>query len=76
MIHARLKRSLLLLLPICLVLLTLFFWMGYISSSLFMNALLILLSVVLMGITVRLILERDRRLHDQGNKRRSSFMKK
>ncbi len=76
MISSRLRRSLFLLLPISLLLLIIFFWAGYLSFSLFVNALLVLLAIVLMGLTVRLVLERDRRLHDREKKRRGPFVKK
>jgi TRAP-type uncharacterized transport system fused permease subunit len=72
----RLKRSLVFLLPICLLVVLLFFLSGYIPASLFLNALLILLALVLVGVTVRLVLQRDRRVHDQETRRSGSLHKR
>ena len=76
MIPPRLKRPFVFLLPVSLIVLCLFFIFGYISPGLFTDILLILLALVLMGVTVRLVLERDRRVDDQEKKRRGSMAKK
>ena len=72
----RLKRSLVFLLPICLLVVLVSFLSGYTSASMFMNALLILLMLVLVGVTVRLVLQRDRRVHDQEERRSGSLHKR
>lgn len=65
-----------LLVPIGILVLLFSYVLGYVSAAVFLQGLLVLLVLVLMAVTVRLVLERDKRLHDKQKDRSGSTRKK